>query len=845
MEKENVMSQKIKSCLIILILVLAFANTILISANSLNDTEEACYIPIESKSSHKLEKEDILQNELQTANSKSFVAYLPYTNNSLSYVTLYHPDEQVIWLFEDIPFNSTKYHIEITEYNNPGIIDMDLYVKFGSIPTFSDYDYMSSTTAETESIDIEAPNDQEFGDMYITAYCISGSGPIVMKAWYILDNNGCWRSADLKTTPTNGEAPISWMDNVSSTDTNDFFEIFLYSGQMLNISVTVTSGWGFNHVDLYLYDASRILFASNTTGSKFDIQFNFTIFESQNYYLVFRYAEVLNGTHTYSVVVTDENTDLDNRYDGLSISEINIPEVNFTTTYFSSMNTNDFNDYWFFYADSSETITIKINISETLDSPYYEASLYTSYGKPINDTYALSASGGYILYLNYTCAEYNSSEIESGAQNRIYLRLWNSARNEGIVNDTASYSISLTKEEWFSDDDRLITAPDYTTLGTNDTSLKYNNLAGYRDINDYFKITTKTGYNIKIFVQIYNTPFPYLWGMLYDYNGNLLMQDKIGAITISYIAPYDGDYYFRIYEFASSNINVSYNGVFHTSYFIYTSLIDTNNNAFIDATPINPPEIIKGDLNIYDVNDTYLVYIPSGYQIEIINNRYEGLDLFMFNESMEKVPNNSTLLSSFIFQNKELNTTAYFIVINNTLGNILLPYILDVKINQIDSDGSLISAIHVPFINEEFINGTDSLNYFDINDYYYFFTSPNGEILIVIEGVNGMIVQLIQNLSSIVTQLVSFTIAGGNPVEIIYYANQSQIIDYKIYLRVCNPGGVFSGNYTWKITNIGQTTTNPLNLWARLAICLGGILLTFILVVTTVNWIKWRKEKKS
>ncbi len=840
MEKENVMSRKINSCLIILILVLAFANTILISANSLNDTEEACYTPIESKSGHQLEKEDILPNELQTANSEPTVGYLPYTNNSLSYVTLYHPDEQVTWLFGDIPFNSTKYHIEITEYNNPDIIDMDLYVKFGSIPTISDYDYMSSTTDETESIDIEAPNDHEFGAMYISAYCVSGSGPIVLKAWYVLDNNGCWRSADLKTTPTNGEDPISWMDSVSSLDTNDFFKIFLYSGQMLNISVTVTSGWGFNHVDLYLYDAGRILFASNTTGPKFDIQFNFTIFESQNYYLVFRYAEVLNGTHTYSVVVTDENTDLDNRYDGPSVSEINI-----TATYFGSMNTNDFNDYWFFYADSGETISIKVNISDTLDSPYYEASLYTSYGKPINDTYALNASGGSILYLNYSCAEYNSSEIESGAQNKIYLRLWNSARNEGIVNDTASYSISFVRLEWFSDDDRLITAPDYTTLGANDTSLKYNTLEGYHDVNDYFKITTDAGYNIKIYAKIYATPFPYLWGILYDDNGNLLAQDKNGTVTISYIAPYDGDYYFRMYEFASSNTNVSYEGVFRISYFIYTSLIDTSNNAFIDANLINPPKTINGDLNSYDVNDIYLIYVPSGYQIEIIQNYSASLDLFLFDELVEKVPNNSTCPTSFIFQNKELNTEAYFILINNSLGHILAVYTLDITIKQNDSDGDLTSAVHIPIINEEFINGTDSLNVTDINDYYYFFTNPNGEILILIEGVSGMVVQLIQNLSNIETQLVSYTIAGGNPVEIIYYANQSQTIDYKVYFRVCNPDGVFSGNYTWEITNIGQTTFNPLNLWIRLAICMGGILITFILVVVTVYLIKWKKEKKS
>jgi len=776
------------------------------------------------------------QSSDSTTLSKEFHSNaITYTNSTTVYATLYYTDSEIIWLFEDIPFNSSNYYVEIFEYYNPDFINVDLFIKFESIPTINDYDYCStSLSSEKEVICIEAPKEKDYGDLYILAYCTSGSGSISMNSWYVLDFNGCWRTADEIPTPINGETIFTKSDNVSSTDKNDFYKIFLYSGQILSINSQVTSIWGSNQVDLYLYDENFNLLEIDSSGFNLNIEFNITISENQFYYITYKFSEIVNGTHFYNFNITDLNVDRDNLFNSPFLPKMNIDGI-----YYGSMNNSDFNDYWIFYANSGELISINIAIiDEDIEAPYYDAFIFTTDGQKLSDSCATKDSGGTNLNLTYYCGEYNSTETYVGSKNLVFLRLWNAARKLE-VNDTASYIISIIHKGWVSNDDSMFSSEEYISNYSNDTKYKQADLSYSYDINDFYKINTTLGFNIKISVLKFNLYENPIWGILYDMTGNILAQEFIGNISISYIAAYSGIYYFRTYEYSASEMNNSYTGKHNYHFFIYTCQIDSTNNDFSQAQIIELNQIIYSDVNLYDKIDVFSFCLESGFVFALEFNFIEKLDVYFYNSSLSQILDYSIEKNIFSFQNVAYEDQEFFIYINNTYESELVAYTLNVNYVLYENDDSIYFAQHIPILNINPISGEDSISIIDINDYYYFFLKTNEYLNLTINSTTNLLAVIIQEVNKTRIQIYENIINDNGIINFYFSGSVSKTIDNKFYLRLYNPNGTSYGNYSWILekTIIATNTFPEFWFWTTLSV------LTFSSLILIIFFIIKRKKK--
>ncbi|NIQ08037.1 MAG: hypothetical protein GWO20_20675 [Candidatus Korarchaeota archaeon] len=669
-----------------------------------NDTGKA--MPVEQPT-------DIDSSEI-TANEKSFaeqdygVTAVPPTalsNGTWKYGGAISAGEKHYYVLEDVPFNSAKYKIQGFE-TNPASQNLDVYVKFDALPSTSSYDYKSTTSAQYETNDVEVPKDDEYGDLYIMIYCVSGTGYEYAYAHYVSDLNGCYRSADYKTRPTYG-SPTYLSGGLDSTDKNDFYQVYFYSGQRVQLDFEVTTS-GSYYVDLYLYDENHVSLAYDTMGNELDIDYKLTTFYSGYYYIRFRNMD--DQAHSYSGYIRDYNADTNNHYDDAGLL------YNGT----GSMSESDVNDYFYLMVDSGEHITITITIDDPLDSPFYDAYLYAGTSSPINDQYSKYDNVGTTLTINYYCGEYYTSEVSSGTQNKIYLRIWNAALDVNQPDVASAYTISYTRT-FEVPNDQMATAPSYTYWGSNDTSHKSGDLSGEADVNDWFKINTKQGYTIEIaFNNTDPIGNPWLDGYLYDDSGHLLTYDSSFNITITYTASYSGDYYFRLYEAPAAYAYGSYTGPSSYSWYIYTSAYDGNDN-FTSAQYVTPSTVISSQLSSVDVDDYYQFEVPSGYQIGLSGvSSPTDVELYLYNQDEVELASNTTSPWSIVYQHRGINTETYYARVHNQGSYDPAVYDLNITLAKIDPDGEMADATPLPLSAGGNVTGSDTIGGTDINDYYSF-----------------------------------------------------------------------------------------------------------------------------
>jgi len=727
-------------------------------------------------------------------------------------------------------------------------IIFDLYVAFGFEPDLDYYYYKSSTSNDMESITITPPWGSEYGIMYVRAYCVSGGDSYNIKAYYIADDNGAYRTADEISTPTNSMAPITVAGTLSEMDLNDFYKMYLYSGQKIEIhgSSVPDAVYDFT-VLMFLRDEDIADVAHDWNGLLLDISYTIQIYDDGWYYLQFKHIDTTGGIHSYSVDITDDNTDTDNRFSGSGVNSITIPGV-----YGGSMDSTDYNDYWSFVVNSGENITIEIDITDPLDSPYYNAYVYPGNFYPQCSVDLVNDTDGTSLILKFCSGEQGTAEVDPGFAVTFYLRLWNEALCDGASDSTSSYLITFYRD-WIDDNDRAFTAPDYTTLGPNATSLKWGELSGQWDVNDFFKITTKIGYHIRISVETADTPWPHLNGFLYDDSGLLMDSDGSDNITISYIADYTGDYYFRIYESPAQIIFGSYDGPSFYKWMIYTSSPDNSNDEIAGAEMVVTPFSHSDDLSTDDYSDYYQFDVPIGYEISVQGSSSEGLGFFLYDEAL--ILRNSsydlTSWSEFTTINRECHSQTYTLLINNTEEHEVATYNMLVLVTQIDADGVLGGANQIPITSTGSEQGTDSLGPSDIRDYHYFSTDLNHNISITVEAFDGVIVSILQNVSNVETVLYTMTFTDGNVFDVTFNSNESLTSDYKFYIRLCDPGG-YPDDYSWSVivesaSDYTPTNTTPtgtpsgLDWWVWLAIAGGSIIIVSTLTVAVVVITKKKK----
>ncbi|MFX1537429.1 MAG: PPC domain-containing protein, partial [Promethearchaeota archaeon] len=706
------------------------------------------------------------------------------TNGSWYYGGAISAGQKHYYVLENVPFNSAKYLIQAVEWV-PASQDIDLYVKFNAIPSTTDYHYKMSTANQFEIINVEVPDDDKYGDMYIMVYCVSGSGYESVYAHYVSDNNGCWRSADYLSTPTYGDPPIHISDHVDATDLNDFYKVFLYSGQEFYIDGEATSGYTFA---CYFYDENHVLLASDTSGIWIDIIYHITAFESGYYYVRFKCMGTVRNN--YFSDFTDEKNDPNNRYGDAFLV---------FPGYTGEMGPSDVNDYYYFMVDSGEHITISITLDDPLSSPYYDLFLYST-GYPINYDYVKSDTSGILLDIDYYCGEYFTSEVNPGTQNKIYLRLWNAALHYGMPDVTSGYTIMITRS-WNVANDRLVTAPPYTDWG-NDTTPKGGNLNGEIDVNDWFKITTKAGYTIKIAVnETGDVPSPFLDGYLLDDTGAIVAADTSNNITITYTALYDGNYYFRLYEAAAQYYYGPYTGPSPYSWFIYTSAFDGNDN-FTTAEYVEPPVTIDSTVSIADLDDYYQFEVPSGYEISLTGTCTPGdVELYLYDSAQIERGADASSPWAITYQHKGLETEIYYAHVHNEAGHIVATYSLTIVLNKIDTDGEMADATDISMAHGDSSTGSDSIGGADINDYYRFYGESGDQFLTTVNGPDDLLVRLVKDDGFGGEILLVEELVVGGTAFIEYFPNEF-FPGTNHYLRICAPGGNPTGAYDYNVTRV-------------------------------------------
>jgi len=149
--------------------------------------------------------------------------------------------------YYSITIGSGKSQLKI-ELTGPSGADFDLYVKLGSLPTTTSYDYRSITSSPSETISITNPS---AGTWYILVYSYSGSGSFTIKA-------STSAGAD-EAQLTDGVAKTG---SLSGTGAKAYYYITIPSGKsQLKIELTGPSNADF---DLY------VKLGSQPTTSSYD-----------------------------------------------------------------------------------------------------------------------------------------------------------------------------------------------------------------------------------------------------------------------------------------------------------------------------------------------------------------------------------------------------------------------------------------------------------------------------------------------------------------------------------------------------------------------------------------------
>ncbi|MFQ5979410.1 MAG: hypothetical protein ACE5OZ_14875 [Candidatus Heimdallarchaeota archaeon] len=703
-----------------------------------------------------------------------------------------------------VPFDSAMYKVYAIEYiSDAASLNVDMYIKYNSLPTTTNYDVKRATGNSAEYYTKDVPGDDEYGTMYILVRCTSGAGHFRVWAYYALDGNGAWRTADIKATASTHleygvNKPISGA--LGGIDRNDFYKVYLYSGQILYIYAAVTASSGQGAV--YIYDESHS-YRGGDVGLILNRAYQVTTSISGWYYI--RFYNPDSYSYAYSGYMTDLNSDPNNLYEDAIL---------LTGTTGGSMSWGDINDYGYFWADSGEKITIDIQMTGTVSSMGYWFSLYAA-AEPINANSFKSVNiGGFYgssKTITYYCAEYPTSDIHPGTGNKVYLRGWNRARYYYQADTTSTFTITLTRS-WPGGNERLADADLftnwYTGTGTNSTDpadYVTGNLSGESDSNDWFQIPAKKGYTIDIGVNSSSTPNPFLDGYLVNSTGHVVKSDSYYNITMKFTARYTGDYYFRLYERPAAYQYGSYDGTSNYDWYIYTSQFDGNDN-FTTAEELTPPDSVHGIVaDPYDPDgDYYKVEVPSGYKIrgQLTGSslHLSNLKLYLYDSAQSEVDNDTSVPQLVEAQNKKLSTETYYFWVEKVGAAAEAEYTLTVLFIKLGSDDDMADATPVSVGLGDNATGTNSLSATDINDYYSFEALSGDKLLVNVTGTNGYVVRLVMNDSSSERLLVEKTISGGSAA--FEYYPHTFYPETTYYLRVCNPDGAASGSYDWNITRI-------------------------------------------
>lgn len=719
------------------------------------------------------------------------------------YYTSWIPTSAGQWKYFKLamPFNSALYRAVAYEYSgDASTLNIDMYIKFNALPTPTDYDYRRATSGYYEYFKKDVPEDDEYGTMYILVRCTWGAGHFKVRGWYQADANGAWRSADQKASPS---SPLQYGvqthigGSLSSYDLNDFYKVYLYSGQTLYISTTATPTYETTYgARVYVYGPSHN-YLKYDYGYVLSTWYTVTSFSDGWYYIRFYNPDY--NTYSYSGYITDYYNDPNNRHTS--------PTTLVDGTTYGGMGYSDINDYAMFEADSGEKITLSITFSNYVSYPGYYFFLYTT--TPDGYNYLTYKRAGYTtstVTIEYYCGEYRTSDIQPGTQNKIYLRVWNTARYYGKSDVYGNYAITLARS-WPANNDRMTTAPPYTNWG-NSTTPKIGDLSGAADNNDWFRIPATQNYTIDIAVNSSSTPNPFLDGYLVDSTGDIVKSDSYYNITIKYTARYTGDYYFRLYERPAAYSSGSYSGSSPYSWYIYTSKFDGNDN-FTAAEEITPPESIYGLVtDSHDLDDYYKVEVPSGYEVRASLGgnglALSYLKLYLYDASQTEVDATTSVPQVLTHQNKGLDTETYYIRIQLVTPDKQADYTLTVQLLKKGTDDNMADATSINIGIGESAANSDSMDTTDINDYYSFIAMSGDKLLVNVTGTNGYIVRLVMNDSNTEVLLAEETITGG--IAAFEYFPHTFYPETTYYLRICNPGGAASGAYSWNITRVEYDT---------------------------------------
>ena len=703
--------------------------------------------------------------------------------------TWYNPDsilysECDYFILRNVPFDSSNYKIHTEEIDSINL-DIDLFVKFGATPTINDFDYKIETDKTNEIIEINTPEDDEYGDMHILVKCTYGSGLYKIYAHYIADSNGCFRNADELLTPIYAIRNITLEYQLGGSNLNDFFKIFLESGQKIEFNFTISPIS--TNVDFFIYNSNYELIASDSDSETINLVYFLTCFESEYYFLQFRNTK--NVFHHYNGTIFDSNSDSNNRY----INAKKLTNLN----YFGNMDSSDVNDYYYFEANSGEQIEFNITITEVLSSPYYSVFIYDN-ENPINDFYFQEICSTKKIIFNFICREFNTSEISPYSGHKYYLRFWNTALANKKSDATSDYIIQL-KKSWNNNDDCKLAALSYTTWD-NTTTAKTGSFEVETDINDWYKISTKRDYTIYISINYtLFSPDILLEGYLIDKNGEILFVDNIKNITIYYTANYTGDYYFRLFKKSSSS-SICYDQTFSYNWFIYTSLLDLNNN-FQNAIFLDSNRTIFSKILQNDFDDYFLITIPSGFYINISGSSSTNLEIYLYNYNEIELMSDLTSPWFLQYQHTGFDEEKYYLRIYNQIGINPINYTFSFYLlNQDpDKDGSIINSLPIELTKNEENFGSNSVGENDTNDYFQFLVEAGQKIIINISGENGIIASLIKLDFFNREQIIKNDTIITSDIIFEYYSNSFYNLGY-YYLRLCRPKADPISNYDWNIT---------------------------------------------
>ncbi|MHA1555695.1 MAG: hypothetical protein ACTSPM_02055 [Candidatus Heimdallarchaeota archaeon] len=362
-------------------------------------------------------------------------------------------------------------------------------------------------------------------------------------------------------------------------------------------------------------------------------------------------------------------------------------------------------------------------------------------------------------------------------------------------------------------------------------------------VHDWFRITTKAGFTIKIGLNCTPlTPNPFIDGFLYNSAGVLLVSDTSYNVTLTYTASYTGDYFFRAYEAAAQYSYGAYTGSCPYYYYIYTTDVDGNDN-FADAEWVEPDVTIPSVVATVDLNDYFVFEVPSGYQIHAYGTATNlNTDLYLYDSSQTQVALDDNNPWDITYQHKGLDTELYYARIFNAGGYAVTSYSLTIDLVNIDPDvdGSLVDATALLITTGENETGIDSLGTTDINDYFSFFTVAGDQIQITVTGSDGLVTRLVKDDGTGVEETLAESIVTSGTATIEYHPNAYYEGEY-YYLRVCAPDGAPVGAYDWNVTLVEYDIEDGYWWYANVLEVAPNIIETSSLSLTDTN--DWYKMK--